>query len=375
MEPLLRDPASWLRIPSWPAGWDGLHPWVVHCPIALFLTAPVFVFLAMILFHRGRWMSLTALVLLGLGLVGTSVSISTGLAARDYLNQTAGKLSAEAAQVLEKHLQLASSLLPLYGGLFVIYLVLFLLSIAVRPFDNPVWLFFMNLVFLILLALGGLVVVNTGELGGRLVHEFGIQGRIGPIRPEAEKPPTPEPKPPEEKPTPKAKPEKKLTPKQPPVVKEKPGPEEKPPELKEKPGVSESLEKPTPPEEPKEKPRPEKPEAPAKEKPSEKAPEPEPEKKPLPEEKPTKKAEEKPSAEQSDKALEESSPKEPASGQQKSSEKDSNGKQSGSEPKAPSSSPPKSPAQQNSSSPDNPKEPPPEDNIASQPEPVQRVAS
>ena len=263
MMPLLQDPGSWLRFPSWPPGWDGLHPWVVHCPMTLFLTVPVFVFLAMILFQWGRWMSLSALVLWGLALFGAWLSVSTGLAARDYLNQSSVQLSPEALQVLEKHEQLASTILPLYGSLFVIYLVLFLLSIAVRPFDNPVWLFFMHLIFLILLILAGLVLINTGELGGRLVHEFGIRGRIGPARPEAEKPPLPEHKPklPEEKAVPEEKPkppeekvvpkEEKGAPKEEPAAKEKPKPPEEKVEPKEPPS---GKEKPTVPEEtPKEK--------------------------------------------------------------------------------------------------------------------------
>ena len=139
MSPLVQHPGMWLRMPSLPPGWDGLHPWVVHCPLALFLTAPVFVFLAMILFQRGRWMSLTALVLLGAGLIGASLSQSSGLAARDYLNQSSVTLSDEAAQVLQQHQQLGSTIVPLYGILFVVYLVLFLLSIAVRPDLSPVF--------------------------------------------------------------------------------------------------------------------------------------------------------------------------------------------------------------------------------------------
>ncbi|HOM17734.1 MAG TPA: hypothetical protein PK777_07195 [Thermoguttaceae bacterium] len=252
MSPLIQHPTTWLRIPSLPPGWDGLHPWMVHCPMALFLTAPVFVLLAMILFNRGRWMSLTALILLGLGLIGASFSQSSGLAARDYLDQSSVKLSDEAADVLQRHQQLGSMIVPVYGILFVVYLVLFLLSIAVRPFDNPVWLFFMNLIFLVLLAVAGLVLVNTGELGGRLVHEFGVHGRIRPMPPAAEKP-----KPPEEKPTPP--PEKPKPPEEKPPVKEKPAPPEKPVPPQEKPTPPKeepkpAEQKPTPSEKPEEKP-------------------------------------------------------------------------------------------------------------------------
>lgn len=287
MMPLVQHPSTWLRIPSLPPGWDGMHLWVVHCPLALFLTVPVFIFLAMILFNRGRWMSLTALILLGLGLFGASLAQSSGMAARDYLHESSQKVSDEATEVLQKHEQLGSTILPLYGILFVVYLVLFLLSLAVRPFDHPVWIFFMNLIFLILLLVAGLIVVNTGELGSRLVHEFGIHGRLcKAAAPENGAPPEEKATPPEEKVVPPEKkptqPEKKPTPskEEPLPAKEKTtSPEEKttPAESPKKP------EKPTSAEKPKEKPAEEKPARPAQEKPARPA-----------EEKPARPAQEKP---------------------------------------------------------------------------------
>ncbi len=49
-------------LPSLP-GWDGLHPLVVHFPIALLLVAPVFVVLGLVLPRAGRGFLVGALVL------------------------------------------------------------------------------------------------------------------------------------------------------------------------------------------------------------------------------------------------------------------------------------------------------------------------
>ena len=67
--------------------WEGMHPLVVHFPIALLLFAAVFVVLAIIVPKRGWWFSVSALILLIGGTAGAFVAVSTGEAARDVVEE------------------------------------------------------------------------------------------------------------------------------------------------------------------------------------------------------------------------------------------------------------------------------------------------
>lgn len=269
-------------MPAVPPHWDGWHPIVAHFPIALLLVAPVFVFLAMIFFGRGRWFSVAALVLLGLGVGGAYLAQTTGEAAHQLVEDGPDEMF----RVLEKHEALGSKVFPVFGVLAGAYAAFFLLALVLRPLDHPVVLFFVNLVFLVLLLGAGLLVANAGHLGGRLVHEFGVHGRLAAS---AEKPAEKPAETPDEKAEPK--PEDKPADKPAEKPEEKPAdkPEEKPAEkTEEKP--AEKAEKPAEKEKPAETP---------KDKPAEKPQEEPPEKDkpadaPEPKEKPAEKAEDAP---------------------------------------------------------------------------------
>ena len=88
-------------LPPWP-GWDGLHPLVIHFPIALLLTAPVFVLLAMIQPKRGASFGLSALVMLVLGTAAAFVAVETGEAAAELATRSEAINSA-----IESHASLA----------------------------------------------------------------------------------------------------------------------------------------------------------------------------------------------------------------------------------------------------------------------------
>ena len=61
-------------IPSW----DGLHPLIIHFPIALLLVAPILVLLGLISPNRGRAFLGAALILMVLGTIASWIAVSTG---------------------------------------------------------------------------------------------------------------------------------------------------------------------------------------------------------------------------------------------------------------------------------------------------------
>ena len=249
---MLPEFADWAKLPPAPSYPEGLHPIAVHLPIALLLIAPLFVFLAMVLFKKGRWFSVAALLLLALGTGGAYLAIETGEHDRDAVEDG----SDEMFEVLEKHEEVAEAILPVFGILTGVYLAILVLPFIIRPLAHPAVLFLLNLAFLVVLAGALLLVINAGHLGGRLVHEFGVRSAIGEPEVKKEEPKEepkdkPEAKKEEPKEEPKDKPEvKKEEPKEEPKDK----PEAKKEEPKEEPKDKPEVKKEEPKEEPKDKP-------------------------------------------------------------------------------------------------------------------------
>ncbi len=155
--------------------WDGLHPIVVHFPIALLLVAPVFVILAMCLKKQAKAMLLSALVMVLLGTATAFLATSTGEAAEDFVPDVT-----KARQVLGHHEDLAELARNLFAG---IALLLAALTVFVWIRDEKLkhWhLVLLCVVMLLLYAYPCVVLLNAAHEGGRLVHEFGTHAPMGP---------------------------------------------------------------------------------------------------------------------------------------------------------------------------------------------------
>lgn len=173
-------------IPSW----DGLHPLIIHFPVALLLVAPVFVVLGALWKKHGRGVLIAALILMALGTASAYVAVETGEAAADLVDR-----SPAIKPVLHHHQQLADRTRLVFTGLTAAFaLLLFVPALVKREPKRPVALA-LYAGFLLLYAAGAVLLADTAHNGGRLVHEFGVRALVAPT-PGSEPPlqsPTPPP--------------------------------------------------------------------------------------------------------------------------------------------------------------------------------------
>jgi uncharacterized membrane protein len=162
-----------LHLPPIPS-WDGLHPLIIHFPIALLLIAPVFIVVGAALRpQKGRPYLIAAMVLLLMGTATIFVAVETGEAAGQLADRSAG-----VAQVLETHESLAERTSVVFSILSVIFVALLVVPRLLKKVDTRLTTTILPLAFLALYSAGVLLLVNTAHNGGRLVHEFGVQAIV-----------------------------------------------------------------------------------------------------------------------------------------------------------------------------------------------------
>ncbi len=152
-------------IPSW----DGLHPIIVHFPIALLLIAPILVLLGSFFPNKGRSFLISAFILMLIGTIATWIAVSTG--------ESAGELAERMANVeavLENHEELAETTRTVFTALTAIFgVIVFAPMLFKKELPNLV-VIPLNLAFLLFYGAGAVLLLNTAHEGGRLVHEFGV---------------------------------------------------------------------------------------------------------------------------------------------------------------------------------------------------------
>ena len=152
-------------IPSW----DGLHPLIIHFPIALLIVAPVLVLLGTFIKGRGRVFLMSALVLMILGSIAAWFAVSTGEAASEFAERAGA-----AQSVLEEHEELAETTRAVFTVLTGVFMVIVVAPLLFRKELARSIVIPLNLAFLLFYGAGILLLVNTAHQGGRLVHEFGV---------------------------------------------------------------------------------------------------------------------------------------------------------------------------------------------------------
>lgn len=149
---------------------DGLHPLVVHFPIALLVIVPILLVIAMLARDRVGWARSAALMLV-LGSLGAFAAAWSGEAA-----EGAAERVAAASATLERHEEGAEVVRGVFGLLALAYVGFLALARGVE-FGRGVWR--AAHVVVIAGALIGLVLLaRVAHEGGRLVHEFGVHAPL-----------------------------------------------------------------------------------------------------------------------------------------------------------------------------------------------------
>jgi uncharacterized membrane protein len=154
---------------------SGLHPLVVHFPIALLLIAPLFVLLSVIFKKQRLGLAVAALVLMVVGTAAAFVAVSTGNLAGELAERTAG-----VSATLERHENLAETTRTVFALLTVMFIAMFGAPLVRRrQWSNGIYVA-LSTVFLVFYAAGTVTLVNTAHLGGQLVHRYGVHALLGP---------------------------------------------------------------------------------------------------------------------------------------------------------------------------------------------------
>lgn len=155
--------------------WDGLHPLIIHFPVALLMVAPLLVVAALIWRDNRQGLLVAALLLMVLGTAATWVAVSSG--------EAAGRLaerSPEINAVLEHHEELGETARTVFTVLTGVFAVLLAAPRLFRQMPSPGVQTAVLAAFLVVWGAGTLVLVNTAHNGGRLVHEFGVRAMMAP---------------------------------------------------------------------------------------------------------------------------------------------------------------------------------------------------
>ncbi len=158
--------------PPLPA-WSSMHPLIVHFPIGLLLVAPLALAGGLVFPRVRRGMFVAAFLLTALGTFSLVLATAAGEAAAE-----AAKVTHAVEAAIEEHEELAEAARALFIGLTVLLgLVLWGPSILKRSLPRGVETVVM-LALLTLYAGSALVLANTADKGGRLVHTHGVHATL-----------------------------------------------------------------------------------------------------------------------------------------------------------------------------------------------------
>lgn len=162
--------------PSLPP-YEGLHPLVVHFPIALLLTVWIPALAGLFLRKHTQHFWFATLLWLALGVTGAMAAVMTGEAAEEIALVTTDA----AKTLLHQHEEAGELTRSLFIITFLLALTTFLLR-YVWTLKKPIIITAATITTL-LYAAASLTLINTAHQGGTLVHQHGIHAPLGSTNP------------------------------------------------------------------------------------------------------------------------------------------------------------------------------------------------
>ena len=158
-----------IAIPSW----DGIHPALVHFPIALLFAAPVLLFVS--LFMREAWRSwaVASLVLTVVGTVAAWLAAGSGHAAAQLVDKTP-----TLEQAIGRHESLAVTARDVFTLLTVAFGSWMAIQAALRKPLPAALRTTVHAAFLVVYVACAIQLARAADRGGRLVHESGIRAVV-----------------------------------------------------------------------------------------------------------------------------------------------------------------------------------------------------
>lgn len=154
--------------------YEGLHPIVVHFPIALLAIVPLFIISAAVWRTHSRILLVTGLTICALGTAFAFLATSTGEAAEKMAQTVSG-----AGETLREHEQAAKLGLKLFVGYTIVLGGATVTYISLFARVRTGWRIAAAFVLLFIYVFPALVLMKAGHLGGRLVHVHGVRAPMG----------------------------------------------------------------------------------------------------------------------------------------------------------------------------------------------------
>jgi uncharacterized membrane protein len=153
------------------------HPLIVHFPIALLMVVPLVVLLGLAWREHRAGIHIAALVLLVIGTSMAVLAVISGLAAAGSVQPTP-----ELRATLEAHEQLAKRTTFFYAELTLAFILIQVAPVLWKAFQRRGRILALNLAWLLVSLGANVLLIRTGHLGGRMVHELGIHAQAPALR-------------------------------------------------------------------------------------------------------------------------------------------------------------------------------------------------